>query len=236
MRPMVSVIVPAWNEVRYLPDLLESLARQTLPVAEVLVADSGSADGTEELVTAAGFRYLAGPRKGPGEGRNRGAKAARGDILLFVDADCRPPANLVEAVAAALEDPGVIGGATGFLPEDGNASERLLFFVANAYQRAMTIWGFPHNAGFCFFFRRDAFERLGGIREDMLLNETHDIALRSRSLGRFVNLPLRVRTSPRRFRKQGLTGTIVYEYIGSTLVYYATGRTPAEVFRPEPVR
>ncbi len=236
MQPWVSVIVPTWNEARYLPTLLESLRQQTLHDFEVLVADSRSSDGTEEFVVATGGRYLRGPRKGPGEGRNRGAKAARGDVVVFVDADCSLPPNLLEAVTRALEDPQVIGGSTGFVPEDGNLAERVLFFLANAYQRAMTIWGFPHNAGYCFFFRREAFDRLGGIREDLSLNETHDIALRSRSLGRFVMLPIAVRTSMRRFRKNGLARTIVHEYISSTLLYYATRRTPSEVFRPDPVR
>lgn len=236
MPPRVSVIVPTWNEARYLPKLLTSLHRQTLQDFEVLVADSGSTDGTAELVAAAGARYLPGERKGPGEGRNRGAKAAQADVLVFVDADCLMPANVLESVVAVLEDPSVIGGATGFLPEEGTFPERLLFLLANGYQRAMTIWGYPHNAGFCFFFRRNAFERLGGIREDLLLNETHDIALRSRTLGRFVNLPIAVRTSMRRFRKNGMAGTIFHEYIGSTLLYYFTGRAPADFFRPKPVR
>ncbi len=236
MQPRISVVVPSWNEAESLPALLESVRRQSLPAFEVLVADSGSTDGTEGVVDRAGFRYLPGPRLGPGEGRNRGARAASGDVLLFVDADCRMPPDLLAGVARALEDATVIGGATRFLPEDGNVTERLLFFLANGYQSAMTMWGFPHNAGFCFFFRKASFERLGGIREDMLLNETHDIALRSRALGRFVNLPVAVSTSPRRFRQRGLSGTILHEYVGSTLVYYATGRTPATFFRPKPVR
>ena len=130
----------------------------------------------------------------------------------------------------------VVGGTTGFLPLDGTRGERALFRLANLYQRAMTAIGLPHNAGYCFFFRRDAFERLGGIREDMLLNETHDVALRSRALGRFVVLPETVRTSMRRFRAYGALETIVREYVASTLVYYVTGRTPSERFRPRPAR
>ncbi len=232
----VSVVVPALNEAKYLPDLLDSLRRQTIPVAEVLIADSGSADGTAEVCAAAGARLLPGERKGPGEGRNRGARAARGDILLFLDADTVAPPDLVASVLAALEDPAVIGGATAFLPRDGTRLDRLLFGFANAYQRAMTELGFPHNAGYCFFFRRASFEALGGIREEMLLNETHDLALRSRALGRFVFLPVPVRTSMRRFRAHGYARTILREYVASTLYYYATGRTPSDRFRPKPAR
>jgi glycosyltransferase involved in cell wall biosynthesis len=236
MIPSFSIIVPTLNEAKYLPRLLDSIRRQTIGGAEVLIGDSGSEDGTQSLAEAAGARVLAGERKGPGEGRNRGAKASRGDVLLFADADCILPPDLLEAVVRALEDPRVIGGATRFMPEEGTALDRLLFELANVYQRAMTEIGVPHNAGYCFFFRRAAFERLGGMDERMLLNETHDLALRSRALGRFVVLPSTVTTSMRRFRTYGYAHTILREYVASTIMYYATGRTPPEKFRPKPAR
>jgi len=69
-----------------------------------------------------------------------------------------------------------------------------------------------------------------------LEDETHDVALRSRALGQFVVLPETVRTSMRRFRAYGALETIVREYVASTLVYYVTGRTPSERFRPRPAR
>jgi glycosyltransferase involved in cell wall biosynthesis len=232
----VSVIVPTLNEAKYLPSLLGSLKRQSFTDFEVLIGDSGSTDGTQEVAAAAGARVLEGERKGPGEGRNRGARAAGGRVFLFLDADCVAPAGLFEAVLKALDDPQVIGGATSFTPLDGKRRDRLLFTLANLYQRVMTEWGFPHNAGYCFFFRREAFEKLGGIREDMLLNETHDIALRSREAGRFVFLPIEVQTSMRRFRTYGYARTIVLEYLASTLFYYVTKRTPPEAFSPKPAR
>ncbi len=234
--PRFSVIVPTWNEGSYLPALLESLRAQTVPLYEVIVADSGSSDGTPDLARSAGAIVIEGDRRGPGEGRNRGARAATGDILLFIDADCVLPRNLIEFVIVALADSTVVGGATGFVPVEGRALERALFRLANGYQRAMTLWGFPHNAGYCFFFRKEDFEKLGGIREDMLLNETHDLAMRSRALGRFVILPIAVATSMRRFRAYGYLRTVLKEYIASTILYYVTGRTPRERFRPAPAR
>ncbi len=232
--PDFSVIVPTWNEARSLPPLLESLRNQTVRRFEVLVADSGSTDGTEATVQAFGARYLPGERKGPAEGRNRGAAEARAPVFVFVDADCVVPPTLLESIRGALADPAVVGGATLYRPADGTLGERGLFFFANAFQRATIAWGFPHNAGFCFFFRRTAFDRLHGLREDLFLNETHDISLRSRTLGRFVSLPVSVSTSTRRFRKNGFARTVVHEYFGSTILYYVSRRPPD--FRPEPVR
>lgn len=232
----ISVIVPTLNEAAYLPKLLESIRRQTVAAAEIIVADSGSTDGTADAAAAAGARVSMGGRKGPGEGRNRGAKAATGDVLVFSDADCILPPDLLETMVRALDDPHVVGGTTRFMPEAGTTLDRLMFRFANLYQGSMTKIGLPHNAGYCFFFRRSAFERLGGINEEMFLNETHDLALRSRSLGRFVVIPVTVLTSMRRFRAYGYAHTIVREYVASTITYYLTGRTPAAKFRPKPAR
>src|SRR5205823_1287908 len=97
-------------------------------------------------------------------------------VLLFVDADCLLPSNLVETVFLALGDPNIVGGATGFAPAKGKWIERSLFYFANAYQRAMTIWRLPHNAGYCFFFRKSAFEPLGGCEADASIRRrrTHE--------------------------------------------------------------
>ncbi|HYM40402.1 MAG TPA: glycosyltransferase [Thermoplasmata archaeon] len=234
--PRLSVIIPTWNEASTLGSLLDSLRRQSVHDFEVIVADSGSTDGTEAVASSLRARYVPGERRGPAEGRNRGALQARSDVLVFVDADCILSSDVLERILVELRDPSVVGGATMYRPLDGTAGERCLFFLANAYQRAMIAWGFPHNAGFCFFFRRSAFERLGGMREDLFLNETHDIALRSRPLGRFVSLPVSVDTSMRRFRKNGFARTVLHEYLGSTILYYLARTPPPEAFRPEPVR
>src|SRR6266508_2970429 len=119
MAARTSVVVPTWDEAKYLPTLLASMRAQTVPPLEVIVADSGSTDGTPDLARAAGSLVLEGERKGPGEGRNRGARAARGDILLFVDADCTLPPDLLPAVEAVVARPAVIGGTTAFGPADG---------------------------------------------------------------------------------------------------------------------
>lgn len=236
LRPRLSVIIPTWNEARTLGPLLESLSRQTVRDFETIVADSGSTDGTETVTASFGARYVSGEKRGPAEGRNRGAREAQADVLVFIDADCVLPLDLLERILAALRDPSVIGGATMYRPAEGTLGERGLFFLANAFQRATIAWGFPHNAGFCFFFRKSAFERLGGLREDLFLNETHDVALRSRSLGHFVSVPVSVATSVRRFRKNGFMRTVFHEYLGSTVIYYLSGRMPTASFRPDPFR
>src|SRR3989344_5776368 len=82
---MISIIIPAYNEERYLPKLLDCIKRQSFRNYEVIVADADSADSTKKIAKKYGCRVVKGGM--PGAGRNNGAKAAKGVILLFLDAD-----------------------------------------------------------------------------------------------------------------------------------------------------
>ncbi len=232
----MSVVVPTWNEGKYLGQLLASLKQQTYDDFEVIVADSGSEDDTEAVARAHGAQFIQGPRKGAGEGRNRGARHSKGEILVFIDSDCRASQELIEAVVNACKDKTVIGGAFAFLPLDGTHLDNLLYKFGNMYEKASIALGFYHNSGYGFFYRRKVFEELGGIREDVVLNETHDIALRSRGRGKFVYIDTPIYTSMRRYRTYGYMETIVKTYIWSTLYYYLTKQSPKDRFVFKPAR
>jgi len=228
--------VPAWNEGRYLAKLLESLSRQTYKDFEVVVADSGSEDDTEEVATRFGAKLVQGPRKGAGEGRNRGAREAQGDILVFIDSDCVASEDLLEKVIDVCKAPDVIGGTFAFYPLDGTWLDNLLYKVGNIYEKASIVLGFYHNSGYGFFYRRKVYEDLGGIREEVVFNETHDLALRSGGKGKFVYLDSPVYTSMRRYREYGYFETVVKIYIWSTLYYYLTKQSPKDRFEYKPAR
>src|SRR2546430_13199385 len=91
--PRVSVIVPTWNEGKWLPTLLDALRAQTVPPSEIVVADSGSLDETLSIPRSPGAILTQGERRGPAEGRNRGARAPSGAILRSFDAHTGPPPN-----------------------------------------------------------------------------------------------------------------------------------------------
>jgi glycosyltransferase involved in cell wall biosynthesis len=81
----VSVIIPAWNEAESIAAVLAEIPRDW--VAEVLVVDGGSQDGTPEIAAASGARVLVEPRRGYGRACASGAEVACGEILVFLDAD-----------------------------------------------------------------------------------------------------------------------------------------------------
>ena len=230
------MVVPTWNEGKYLELLLASLQKQTQNSFEVVVADSGSDDQTADVAARYGARLVQGPRSGPGEGRNRGAREAKGDVVVFLDSDCVADPRLIEGVEEACKDPAVIGGAFRFLPLDGRRIDRLLYRMANIYQEVMINLGIYHNAGYGFFYRKKVFEELGGMREDFVLNETHDLAMRTHGKGRFVYLETPVYTSMRRYRKFGYFETVMMVYVRSTIYYYLTKKTPGDKFEFKPAR
>ena len=96
----ISVIVCAHNEARYLPACLHSLLAQTRPPDEILVIDNASTDQTATVAwQVPGVRVVDEPRKGLPRARETGRQHATGDVLAYLDADCRAPLMWLERVA-----------------------------------------------------------------------------------------------------------------------------------------
>jgi glycosyltransferase involved in cell wall biosynthesis len=112
MQPRVSVIICTYNYGHFIRQCLESVARQTRPVDEVIVVDDGSADNTPEVVREfSGVRYLRQENAGKSAAFNRGFAASSGDLICHLDADDYWLPNKVEGVLGALKQ-GDVGGLT----------------------------------------------------------------------------------------------------------------------------
>ena len=106
---LVSVIIPAYNAKATLGRCLATLSEQTRPPNEIIVVDDGSTDGTADLARRYDVQVISQANAGPAAARNAGARAARGDLLLFTDADCAPAPDWVEQMVAPFADPAVAG-------------------------------------------------------------------------------------------------------------------------------
>ncbi|MGQ9667560.1 MAG: glycosyltransferase [Anaerolineae bacterium] len=106
-----SVIIPARNAGATLPVCLDALAHQTAreQIIEVIVVNDGSTDNTAEIARQAGAVVLQLPGRGAAAARNLGARRARGDILLFTDADCEPAPDWAEAMLVPFAEPDIVG-------------------------------------------------------------------------------------------------------------------------------
>jgi len=195
---MISFIVPAYNEEPLIGRTLAALhaaARDTGEAYEIVVVDDGSTDATAEVAIDHGARVLRVQHRQIASTRNAGARAASGDILMFVDADTIVTGATLNAALAALRAGAVAGGASlrldGRLPWHG----RVLLVVVRAGMRLGRL-----AAGCYVFCTRAAFEAAGGFDERLFASE--EIAL-SRALarqGRVVILRETVVSSGRKLR------------------------------------
>lgn len=107
---MISVIIPVYNGEKIITKCLDSLSRQTKKPDEIIVVDDGSEDRTRDVVKK--FKkiiLLEQGHKGPASARNLGAKRAKGEILLFTDADCVPETRWVSEMTESFKSKGLVG-------------------------------------------------------------------------------------------------------------------------------
>lgn len=213
---VISFIVPAHNEAQLLGatlDALHAAARPLQSPCETIVVNDASTDDTAEIARAHGAQVVTVEHRHIAAARNAGARHARGDRLVFVDADTLVDAALVQAAIDALDD-----GASG-----GGAAVR--FQGVSRWQKAaesffVLAFRVTRIAPGCFVFcTRAAFEAAGGFDERYFAGE--DVAI-SRALarhGRFVILRHAARTSARKLRTFTLT-----EHLRLVLRFAVRGR------------
>lgn len=112
----VSVIIPTYNEAKYIVGCIESLLLQTYKVKEIIVVDDGSTDDTSEVIKKSiikkKVRLLIKNHSGPGESRNLGANTAKSEILVFVDADMIFDSRFIEKLTLPIRKNGAVGTFT----------------------------------------------------------------------------------------------------------------------------
>jgi glycosyltransferase involved in cell wall biosynthesis len=192
----MSFIVPAHNEARFIVACVRSIrqACESLSLEhEIIVANDASVDQTAALARAEGATVVDVELRHIAAVRNAGAKRARFDRLVFVDADSRVSADLLAGTIAAL-DSGVVGGGASFrFDERVPRWAAIVTWIAMRLMRAAR-WA----AGSFFFCRRDAFERVGGFDERFYASEEIALSRALKKHGRFVVLPLALVTSARK--------------------------------------
>ena len=220
---MLSIIVPALREAENLARLLPAL-RAEAPGAEIIVADGGSDDGSREAAARVpGVLVLAGAR-GRARQMNAGARAARGDVLLFLHADTVLPPGFERAIARALADPGVVGGRFDVRLDNPGWPYRMIGGLMNWRSRLSGI----STGDQALFVRREVFEALGGF-PDIPLMEDVEITRRLKRRGRQAALRDQVTTSARKWEREGVARTIGLMW--TLRLLYACGVSPARLHR-----
>ncbi len=193
----VSVVIPTLLEAATIDSCLDRLARQGAD--EIIVADASSPDGTAERARAFGALVVESPR-GRGVQQNRGARLAKGDLFVFLHADCRLEAGAIQELRRFVRrNPRVPGGCFRMRVD---SAERLFRAIDAAAHLRAGVLGIPYgDQG--LFVPRWAFERVGGFPEIPLMEDVF-LALRLRRLGRLALLKSTIQVSPRRWHQAGI--------------------------------
>ena len=219
--PRISVIVPTLNEQACLAATLDALA--LADGDEIIIADAGSTDGTPDIARRYTSKFYRAPR-GRAQQMNYGVRYAHGDILLFLHADTLLPADGLDAVRNALQQPGTVGGAFRLVITPATPALRLVAWGTNLRSR---FGGLPYGDQALFASRR-VFEELGGY-DDVPFMEDIRLVQALRRRGRLIILPQAVATSGRRCQRDGVLFTTARNIALMTLYFF--GVQPATLKR-----
>lgn len=218
-RTQFSIIIPTLNEEKFLPKLLASLTEQTRKDFEVIVVDGSSKDKTvseaKKFTDTLPFLHIM-VTKNPSlpKQRNLGAKAARGEWLVFVDADSIFLPYFIDRSIEFIKEQTPKLFTTWCRPDNDDPKDAVHTLFYNMYVEATLIFKKPLTPGPLTIIHRDAFDAVHGYDEAHAFNEDVDLGLRLYKIG--IHLSILRETlyvwSLRRFRKEG-TLKVLNQYV-----------------------
>lgn len=205
-KPLLSIVIQTKNEECYLPSLLDSIKKQNFRGEyELIVADAGSTDSTRKIAKTFGCRVINGGKK-HAEGINEGAKAAKSEIILFLDADTVLPQNFLMSNYSEFIKKQLDLATCCASPMSKHPIDLLVQELANlSVITKIKLYIF----GFCFMITKKKFFELGGFDESVAWFDDLAFSNKLPPKIKFAKLPVRVKVSVRRREKIGMKNFII---------------------------
>ena len=217
----ISIIIPTLNEAKNITKAIAST--QTSTNVEVIIVDGGSEDNTVELAQSLGVKVLFAP-KSRAEQMNKGTIAATGDILLFLHADTRLPAQFDILVRDTLAQTDVIAGAFALQIDAALWSLRLIEIGVNWRSRTLQM---PYGDQ-AIFLPRAVFNKIGDFPK-LPMMEDFELMRCLKRRGRIAIISVPVLTSARRWLQKGVIKTTLMNQIA--IIAYLLGVSPERIKR-----
>ena len=177
----ISIIIPAFNEAEYIEKTLHTIQAAVSRYAgttEIIVVDNASTDSTGQIATRMGARVICEEKRQIARAKNTGAGHARGDFLVFVDADTTLEGDILEKVCVVLSKGDVIGGGAWVEPDSRGLARWLFKYVVNPLLGLKNV-----TVGPFLFCDRQAFNCVGGFDEELYAAEEFSLASRIKEQG-----------------------------------------------------
>ena len=207
-RPLVSIIIPAHNEQDYIRRTLEALRRQTFRDFEVIVVCNGCDDRTAHVARKLADQLIVMPERGLSRARNLGGHAARGKMLVFLDADTLLEPHALETITERFT-PKYAAGTLKGSPDIRRPWYRLMYLIKNSQHRLRLHEG---SSGVILCWR-EHFIATGGFDEALHVTENSHLIKRLRFFGKYAFIAdTKVTTSMRRYENAG-AAKMVYMWL-----------------------
>ncbi len=229
--PKISVIIPAFNEERYLEATLASVRNQECDVPyEVIVSDNGSTDGTVAIAKQWADKVVRCKKRGPANARNKGAKHTRGDLLVFVDADTILPSNYLGEAWKIFQQKKFVGFCGALRFTNRRFKYRLIEAICNLYFVIKDGKGIATLPGYNTCVPRDIFWKLGGFPDVFVEDARFSERLLDIGPTRYFT-NFYVINSSRRLEHTGVFQTLQF-YFNSRKAHVPIKEASAEPLRP----
>ena len=200
--PLISVIIPTYNEEKYIEPTLIAISHQTLnrKKYEIIVSDSNSKDKTLKIAKKYADKIVVTNKRGIALARNLGAEYAKGKYLVFIDADTLILPTMLEELLKYFKKYDLV------YPRVWTYNSNLLYsFYYLIYNFAISILKYfkPQAAGYFIAIKKEIFEKINGFNEKLVTHEDIDLIIRASKFGKIQILNIPVIVSIRRFEKEG---------------------------------
>jgi len=228
---MLSIIIPALNEEKNLPLLLNSIKKQGFDEEiEVILADAGSQDKTVEIAKKFGCKIIKGGL--PARGRNQGAKIAQGELFLFLDADLKLPDDFLEKSLKEFRRRKLDIASYYLEPQTNKKIIKVGFSLF--YNRPIALYQkiLSHGSG-GILVRKEIFKKVkgGGFDESIILAEDHYFVRQASKIGKFGIIKSTKLYMPlRRFETDGYMKTCL-KYLFCQLYMFSGKPAKSKLFK-----
>ena len=220
----LSIIIPSLNEEKNLPELLDSIKKQSFSDYEIILADAGSKDKTVSIAKKYGCKIVQGGL--PAKGRNEGAKIAKGKLFLFLDADMVLHPSFLEKLIDQFEKKKLDVASCSIYP---NKKVDKIFHLSYNLWAKLLEDVVPH-ASEVILIKREVHKIIRGFDKDIKIAEDHSYARKAAKYGKFgFLLRTTAATSSRRFDRDGRAKTYLKFVLAGVYMFFL-GDIKSDIF------